>query len=305
MFRHTRLPSHLSIAALFVCAAAFLFSIRFGPPVSAQIDPTSQQGTMDALVATQFAAAQTATAQAEQLNLLPNSVTETPNAALQDQLPQIITATPSGISVTASGSTIVVNSLDDDPRGCPRKCTFRSAVLTAKSGDTIAFDPTLAGTIILAQPITLDKDLTIVGTENDQIIFAGKDAQITLLVVDISVRVTVSHITFRDAEGSDQSGVNSRSAINSQGTVVLTDVRFERSSLYTSGMLEAQRVTFTGNQSLALFVSGTALIQDSAFSNASVSTNGAYSAYGTGCLISNRGNLVLENVLIEDNICDG
>lgn len=46
-------------------------------------------------------------------------------------------------------STIIVNSMADDPTGCPETCTLRSALAMANPGDVIAFDPGVTGTILL------------------------------------------------------------------------------------------------------------------------------------------------------------
>ena len=59
--------------------------------------------------------------------------------------------------------TIIVKTLDDDPSGCPDKCTLRSAISTAKSGDVIGFDDSLNGTIKLADGLTINSNLTNVG----------------------------------------------------------------------------------------------------------------------------------------------
>lgn len=269
-----------------------------------QTDPTAQQQTIEAMVAQMFAATQTA--QAAQPTIDPAVATAAFNATLQAQFAQALTATANAAqsSPTPVPSIIVVNSSGDDPRGCPRTCTFRSAVASAQPGDIITFDPALSEPIRLSQSINFDKTLTIAAEADHRIIFSGESAQATLILIASNVTVQMANLSFLDAEAADQYGSNPRYAIANQGTLKLSNVNFERAALNNTSTLEIEGGVFTGNRTLSMLTTtGTATVRGSVFANAGIAASDSYSSYPTGCAINNTGTAWLEDVIIQNNIC--
>lgn len=101
--------------------------------------------------------------------------------------------------------SLVVTNLDDDHADLLIAGSLRAAVFEAPPGETIEFDPSLAGgTIALDEVISIDKDLQIVGLGRDQLtITASAEFQSRLFSI-VDATVTLSGLTMTggyDGEG--------------------------------------------------------------------------------------------------------
>jgi len=124
-------------------------------------------------------------------------------------------------SANAAGSTFVVDTLNDpgspDPNNCitpvPGACSLRDAVIAANAdldADTITFDPSLSGTIVLGSSLEpLTGSLTVAGPGADVLTIEGSRAASGFLespllfnspyAADFSLEVSGLHLNGMDA----------------------------------------------------------------------------------------------------------
>jgi hypothetical protein len=142
--------------------------------------------------------------------------------------------------------TITVTSLADSGSG-----TLRAAITDAQSGDTINFDSTLSGTIVLgsALPAISVDYLTITGPMDNSISIDG-DSQYQIFNVQANP-FTVSHLNLNNGADANQGGAV---FVNSAFYAYLTDVVITpamgssgENALYVDaeGVLDVTDVTFT------------------------------------------------------------
>lgn len=175
-----------------------------------------------------------------------------PHALAQDELPP----------------TIIVNTTLDDLRGCPERCTLRSAIATASPGDVIGFDPVVSGVLVLAQPLVIDKDLTINGPGADVFAIDGSE-RFRVLEIPAGVTVSISRLTIQNAGDS---------GIYNAGTLTITDSIF-------SGNTGRETLSYPGGG--GIHNEGNLTITRSTFSN-NTADNG-------GGIYNNRGDLSITN----------
>ncbi len=170
--------------------------------------------------------------------------------------------------------TIIVNTTLDDPRGCPERCTLRSAIAMASPGDVIGFDPAVSGVLVLAQPLVIDKDLTINGPGADVFAVDGSE-RFRVLEIPAGVTVNISGLTIQNAGDS---------GIYNEGTLTVSDSVFFGNSaasgggIANGGNLTITRSIFSGNSAssgggIASYF-GELTITDSTFSDNAASSDG-------------------------------
>ncbi|MBZ0306905.1 MAG: CSLREA domain-containing protein, partial [Anaerolineae bacterium] len=101
----------------------------------------------------------------------------------------------------------VVNSLLDEPRGCPDTCTLRHALALAQPGDKIGFAEGLSGTVLLQAPIVIDKSVSIIGPGANFIALdGGGTLQIITVQDDAAAEVSISGLTLQNGLGGPYTG---------------------------------------------------------------------------------------------------
>ncbi|WP_353571581.1 LamG-like jellyroll fold domain-containing protein, partial [Candidatus Albibeggiatoa sp. nov. BB20] len=169
------------------------------------------------------------------------------------------------VNVTVS-SLIVDNITDvDDGDYATGQNTLREAITNANAGDTITFDPSIAGqTILLDAVLAIDKNLSIDGDVN-LISISGQD---TVQIFNISAgTVILSNLTLKNGYASAGGAIE----ISGSNThVTAQDIIFDSNHATNRG--GAVRVVGAGN---------TVIVKRSTFANNSAST----SAGGLRCTI--------------------
>lgn len=125
-------------------------------------------------------------------------------------------------SVTGSGlplgsgeaATRVVTSLADPGiRGCtPRECTLREAVVAAQPRDTITFASRLftngPATITLAQPLRIDKSVTITGPGQNRLAISGNQVtRVFAIAMPPGDTVTLQRLTITQGKSAYGGGI--------------------------------------------------------------------------------------------------
>lgn len=142
--------------------------------------------------------------------------------------------------------TIIVNTPLDDPRGCPERCTLRSAIIIADPGDVIGFDPAASGVLVLAQPLVIDKDLTIVGPGSDVFAIDGSK-QFRALEIPSGSVVSISGLTIQNAGNS---GIYNEGILTVSNTTLTGNSGSDRRSLvgrFGGGINNAGNLTVIGS----------------------------------------------------------
>jgi predicted outer membrane repeat protein len=102
----------------------------------------------------------------------------------------------------AHADTIIVTNTADSGPG-----SLRAAILSAASGDTITFAPSLAGqTITLTTQLSIDKDLTIDGSGlSPQVVLSGGNTT-RIMQIFLTAQVTISSLTFTQGASPGSGG---------------------------------------------------------------------------------------------------
>src|SRR5262249_32642355 len=135
-----------------------------------------------------------------------------------------------GVAAPASAANQwIVNSTTDDT-GTPcslavpaTPCTLRSAVSQATTGDTITFSTLFLTpqTIGIGSTLTIDKNLTIVGTYANLLTLRATSAGYAILTIPFATTVTVEYLTITNGVATD---VDGGGGIVNRGTLSLLDV---------------------------------------------------------------------------------
>lgn len=171
--------------------------------------------------------------------------------------------------------TIIVNTTLDDPRGCPERCTLRAAIAIASPGDAIGFDPAASGVLVLAQPLVIDKDLTINGPGADMFAIDGGE-RLRVLEIPAGVTVSISGLTIQNA--GDRGIYNAGTLTVSDSMFSGNSVRGDGGAIYNEGTLVVANSTFFDNSAfsgggIASYL-GELTITDSTFSGNAASSDG-------------------------------
>jgi hypothetical protein len=231
-------------------------------------------------------------------------------------LPCVIGALLLSATDTPAATITVANGNDSGPG------SLRQAILSAASGDTITFAPSLTTVTLTSGELVIDKNLTITGPGATRLTVQVNSSVITARVFHISsstVTVSISGITI--SHGYNFFG---GAGILSAGVLTLTDCAI--SDNFTGGfggggvMNDNGTMTITGCtisnniQGVAreaagggvLNENGTMTITDCTISNNSASASdfgGPLTSEGGGISNDSGGSLTIANSTISDNTC--
>jgi hypothetical protein len=172
-------------------------------------------------------------------------------------------------SAAASAATLTVTNTDDAAAG-----SLRAQVAAASPGDTVDFSPSVqAGTITLATPITVDKNLTIQGplsgTQGPTLTGDTK-----LLIVGAGTNVGLSGLRVASANAPDAGGANAGgNLIENSGTLTLYGMLVESNTAGDGGYPGSDSGAGGGGGSVVAS-KGTLTIVDSTFANNSGGAGG-------------------------------
>ena len=155
---------------------------------------------------------------------------------------------PSG---QAFAATLTVTNANDSGAG-----SLRQAILEAAPGDTINFDPSLAGqTIALNSQINLEKDLTIDGSGLTPAVEVSGSLAMRVFYVASNSTVTLKSLALKN--GRNYSGSNG-GAIYSDGNLTVINSTFINNAstgvggaIYSNSTLDITGSTFVNNNALA------------------------------------------------------
>ena len=206
-------------------------------------------------------------------------------------------------------TTIIINSLSDEGDGtCTTVCTFRDAINTSSSGDTIEFAEGMTGTITLSKDtqITIDQNLTIIGPGSDlmTIDFGGPDYYqpgIYQSGGDLSISgLTITH-------GNTPIQVGGSNSLNLSDIIFIDNPSY--SALYVNDLARNRSVNINNCQFInnaeingdgggAIFIYGSG---DLNISNSIFSGNISDSSQGGGAIDVNGGNVTITNSTFTGN----
>ena len=214
----------------------------------------------------------------------------------QRGLPRVVNGVTDIGAVEVQAANLVTTTADSGPG------SLRQVAADAPAGATITFDPTLdGGTIMLASPITLAKNLTLDAAEREGLAIAGGDAT-QLLIVDVGATVAITGLDLRD--GVCASG----GAIRNSGQLALADCVVSSCSAWDGGglsnaagaVLTLTDCELSGN--IASFDGGGLLNQGTAtLTRVTVGGNGAGEDGGSGGGVHSTGSLSLTDSVVTGN----
>jgi len=213
----------------------------------------------------------------------------------------------------AAPMTWIVNATDDGNDGvCDEShCSLREAVLSAASGDQIAFDLTLPATITLGgSEIFIDKDLTITGPGADQLAVSGNGLYRIFRTYGYpnSISVTISGLTIRDGVFAAGFG----GGITSQNTtLVLNDCVIGPNNntdhgggliAMTASNVTLNRCTISGNEATGSNGGGGIYVDNSIVTLVNSTVSGNVADYnGGGITASSTGTVNLVHSTVTGN----
>jgi uncharacterized repeat protein (TIGR02543 family) len=144
-------------------------------------------------------------------------------------------------SASASAATQTVTSLADSGVG-----SLRAAIAAATAGDTVAFAPSVTGTIVLQSGLVLTENLTIQGPGATLLTLSGSNSATvsSILTVDGTVTATITGLTIANGNASNGAG------ILNYGTLAVTNVALTGNSAATGfggAMINYGTLTVTGS----------------------------------------------------------
>jgi len=218
---------------------------------------------------------------------------------------------------SAYAATLTVNSLDDPGDGiCDAgECTLREAIAAASSGDTISFDPSLAGgTIVLTATLKIEKALTLDGSALKTPLTISGNKAVTVLYITYKSSVSILDLDISDGQcGRDcvAGGINNEGALKIKNSTIAGNVATWGAGIYNAGTLTLTHVTLSNNQTAnfdltcnacglggGIFNSGALVVADSTFTGNLSTRNGGGGIY-------NKGDLSVSQTTFDDNSAGG
>jgi len=198
-----------------------------------------------------------------------------------------------GTQTARAASLVVTNTSDSGPG------SLRQAIADALPGDTIAFDPSLAGgTITLTSgQLEITRDLTISGPGTSQLAISGNNTDLVFLV-RAGVTATIEGMTIRDGRSTSGGGI-----IHDGTLLTVNDITFTGNfvaAIDNRAMLIVNQSTFSDNSGGIMSVGPGVTVNDSTFIN-----NSPASGIGGGILsFNNAGTLTVSNSTFTGNSAD-
>jgi len=207
---------------------------------------------------------------------------------------------------TITVTSLVIDNVSntDDGDYSTGQNTLREAIANASAGDTITFDSSIAGqTIILAEQLTIDKNLTIDGTGQSITISGDNTTRVFYLTVG---PMTLDNLTIVNGNANGNTSNNGGGIMMDIGkTLTINNCTFSNNSAIYGGVIYSNNnsnvtinnTTFTNNSAsvsaggLSIETGATGTINNSTFSN------------NSGGIV-NYGNMNIKNVIIANSISD-
>lgn len=127
--------------------------------------------------------------------------------------------------------------------------SLRQLIAGASNGDDITFDANILNqTITLSQPIVIDKNITINGPEDGEIIISSQNLT-RAFEIKSGANVTISRITIRDGNSNAHAGaiLNYGNLTLDAATLINNSARFEGGAIYNRGTLAIKDSTLSNN----------------------------------------------------------
>jgi CSLREA domain-containing protein len=221
------------------------------------------------------------------------------------------------VPVLAKAATLTVNSLTDPGDGIcdAAECTLREAISAASSGDTITFDPSLAGgTLTLASTLRIDKDVTLDGTALKTPLSLSGNHAVIVLSIPYKNKVGLEAIDIIDGQCGQNcvaGGIYNEGTLDIRDSSIANNVATWGAGIYNAGMLTLTRVTISNNKTDdfditcaacglggGIFNIGVLVITNSTFSGNISTRNGGGGIY-------NKGDLSITQTTFNENSAGG
>lgn len=200
-------------------------------------------------------------------------------------------------SAIARATTYTVNTLDDhfDSSCDSSDCTLREAVNAANSGDTVNFDASLSGAIVLAGgTITPAHDITIDGPTSNLILI---DAAFNGAAFQCNNSVTLTLNRLNIVDGSS-SGILNYGILTLNGCAVVQSTNFQNGGgIYSEGQLVLENCTIANNTTTGGGIGGGGVCSLGSAIVANCTITGNSSSRGGGI----AGNVELVNTIVTGN----
>ncbi|HLZ58767.1 MAG TPA: protein kinase [Ktedonosporobacter sp.] len=198
---------------------------------------------------------------------------------------------PAGVIFEQRFAPLTVTTLQDEVPG-----SLRQAISQTIWGGTILIDPNLKGTLTLNKDLVINQDVTIRGSNINQVVIHGKRDLSGLIQIQPHTNVTFFHLTFNDPT------LALGSIIVNQGTLTLEDCQLTDSKQQAIPAQFVQGVFDTGGAAGAIDNFGTLILNKSLIARNTVNfTTGKGIAGG----IFNGGTLIANNSQIVENAVVG
>ncbi|HEX2979623.1 MAG TPA: choice-of-anchor Q domain-containing protein [Anaerolineaceae bacterium] len=212
-------------------------------------------------------------------------------------------------TLPVQAATLKVTNINNSGAG-----SLRQALTSARSGDTITFDPALSGkTIVLASTLIIQKRVTIAGLGAENLAISGNN-KYRLFLIDAMANVTITGLTLTNAYTRNQRG----SAIYTTGKLILDHVILQNSvmdglsfggaGIYNNGTLIITSSTIQNNTDRTYSFGGggiynekTLTVEDSLITGNQVHNNPIIGVYGGGG-ICNIGTATITRTTISNNV---
>jgi hypothetical protein len=208
-------------------------------------------------------------------------------------------------TVTVTVTSLVVDSIGDTEDGdySTGQNTLREAIANASAGDTITFDPSIAGqTIRLSNQLSIAKNLTIDGTGQNVTISGDTDndgtGDVSIFYIPSNVNVTIDSLTFDKANttGTPYSGaiqnkgnltISNSLLSNNRGSSISGAIYNDYKSLVVNNCTFSNNI-FSGFGASIENLAGTVIVNDSSFSGNSAASGGSVIRGGWGTVTLNN-----------------
>ena len=214
-----------------------------------------------------------------------------------------------GTVSAVQASTFTVTNINDSGAG-----SLRQAITIAVSGDTIIFNPALAGqTITLSSTLVVNKNMTINGNAPASKVRVSGNNTIRVFEVISGITLTLDSLDVRNGFSSVEqgSGVLNFGTVNIKNSIFSGNVARHGGAIKNTGTLNIVNSTFSGNSASGpantsaygggIYNFGTLNIEDSTFAG------NIASPYGGGGGVHNRSGTVsiINSTFSGNNARDG